>query len=307
MRTTRISLVLFVAMWTFALTACEEEETTPQETPPEATDLADTVDASEVVEEVAGVAAAPSIDITSPANLQLFSATDLDATIAVNVEVAIDLPEGSVGYDVAYYLDGVWQDTTDADSYAFEAGIGRHHLAAMLVSADGEGLPNPESVASIHVRVGAPCDASAGSAQCEDGLSCSNQICVGDADGASCKYGPVTNCCDHDLECDFGQTCVDGVCADCVSDAQCDDGLDCTTDSCDAGVCVHTSPEGSDCCASDADCDDGDSCSQEACDISTGQCVTTATLAPPACCASNADCAGVADHPCRLSLCYYNS
>jgi hypothetical protein len=52
----------------------------------------------------------------------------------------------------------------------------------------------------------------------------------------------------------------------CKSDLECDDGVPCTVDTCDAGVCRHT-PD-------DAQCDDGNVCTSDTCNAVTG-CVNT--------------------------------
>ena len=92
-----------------------------------------------------------------------------------------------------------------------------------------------------------------------------------------------TDTCDEcvvDVDCNDGVGCTNDVCVDgsCVStpdDANCDNGLFCDgNETCDAlNDCQPGTPL-PDCCKLDADCDDGDACNGvEVCDLGTNTCV----------------------------------
>jgi hypothetical protein len=68
-------------------------------------------------------------------------------------------------------------------------------------------------------------------ADCDDDDPCTTDVC--DAAG---------DCVNTPIECDPGETCVDGECVEieCTSDADCDDGFACTTNACNTatGECI---------------------------------------------------------------------
>ncbi|UCC32675.1 MAG: hypothetical protein JSU86_10400, partial [Phycisphaerales bacterium] len=77
---------------------------------------------------------------------------------------------------------------------------------------------------------------------------------------------------------------VPDACEECGGDPDCDDGVDCTDDSCDAGVCVFTTNDancdngffcdGAETCDSLADCQAGsDPCPAQACDDEADVCI----------------------------------
>jgi hypothetical protein len=94
--------------------------------------------------------------------------------------------------------------------------------------------------------------------------------------------GESTTSCDTAADCPDGMSCADGICVTpsatgaCESDAECDDGIACTTDACMAGRCRSmpdhlACPEGALCsaadgcipgqvCETDVECDDGVFC-----------------------------------------------
>ena len=185
----------------------------------------------------------------------VFDPGGTDVTIAVTLTNAA-VEAGAL--HLRYWRDGVEVATVPSDApFTFHAvPAGRRQLAAQLVQPDGAALPNPESLAKAYVKVLAPCPG--GPDECEDGLDCSAHACT----AGVCNYGPLNPCCDHDLECPWGWSCVGGQCQECVAaDGQCDDGDPCTTDACDAtsGTCSHAQLVG--CCSgSGQPCDDGDPC-----------------------------------------------
>ena len=238
----------------------------------------------------AGGAEQLSLQILSPAdNAELFSAGEpIDvpmALVVTGVEITGD------GYGLRFWLDGgLVAEVSSADPFVFEAvPHGRHHLAVELVDASGE--PVVGARAGVHVRVAVPCVTTG---DCEDGLSCSIDACI----ASQCRYGAEVGCCDHDLECAFGELCSEGVCVACVADSDCGDDDVCTTHSCVEGSCLSTLAEG--CCLEDPDCDDGDLCTVEAC--ADGGC-SYVPVADPLCCNQDADC--VPEEPtCVVSMCY---
>lgn|GEM_PF-2161075 len=103
-------------------------------------------------------------------------------------------------------------------------------------------------------------------ADCFDGRACTSETCS----GGLCDYAVLDDCCELDADCDDGDGCTINrcdvqthTCAEPVVDPCMDDDL-CTTDSCEAGSCVHV-PE-ADCCAAHADCDDRNPCTIDRCD-----------------------------------------
>ena len=94
---------------------------------------------------------------------------------------------------------------------------------------------------------------------CEDGIGCTADGCNEATDG--CVHFPFDIVCDNGLFCDGGEICHSVF--DCVAGLapDCDDGVGCTTDTCDEGA------DGCEQVASDAACDDGLFCNGiETCD-----------------------------------------
>ena len=137
------------------------------------------------------------------------------------------------------------------------------------------------------------CDTTTGcvnapnSSPCDDNDKCTgNDVCA----QGTCAGGPPVDCDDQNVctedSCDsasgclnaptnpgspcqtpLGQdgTCQNGVCSpECTSAPDCDDGIACTTDTCDtgAGKCVFTPVH--------ADCDDGNFCTDDTCTLVNG-------------------------------------
>ncbi len=72
--------------------------------------------------------------------------------------------------------------------------------------------------------------------QCDDKNACTVDSCDG---SAGCKHAANSAQCDDGDACTVGDACKAGVCGAGEKKA-CDDANPCTTDSCKAGVCVHT-------------------------------------------------------------------
>ncbi len=126
-------------------------------------------------------------------------------------------------------------------------------------------------------------------ADCDDADACTADTC---ADGNTCAYADVADCCNADADCDDSDACTTDTCTAnvCANTAVvCDDGDACTDDACDAatGECASTPvvcAEGEVCvdgacltaCTADADCDDGDLCTTDTCDTAAGVCSNAA-------------------------------
>jgi hypothetical protein len=137
-------------------------------------------------------------------------------------------------------------------------------------------------------------DCQAGIAvDCDDGVGCTTDACNEGTD--SCDNTPDDAVCDDGLFCNGSETC------DAVLDCQagtavdCDDGVGCTTDSCNEGTdsCDNTPDDAAcddglfcngtetcdavlDCQAGTAvDCDDGVGCTTDACNEGTDSCDNT--------------------------------
>ena len=144
---------------------------------------------------------------------------------------------------------------------------------------------------------------------CTDGIFCTQDSCVNDPDGAShCAFTPNSAACSDGLFCN-GQEVCDPV-AGCRPSAavNCDDGVSCTTDSCDedANTCVRV-PDSALCaddnpCTQNERCDPSQGCQADPlpddtpCGASrvcqSGQCVIQ--------CVEDADCSG---NPCLINVC----
>ena len=95
----------------------------------------------------------------------------------------------------------------------------------------------------------------------------------------------LTNCaldsdCQDDVACNGFEACVNGVCVP-GEPTNCDDGIACTTDTCDAATdaCTHS--------ANAALCNDGNACTADACDLALG-CVAAPVANGTACSDANA-------------------
>lgn len=163
-------------------------------------------------------------------------------------------------FELEYLLNGVSvAKTQDAAPFTFaDLPFGRQQLVVRIVSKAGLPLANPERISKRFIYLVKGCDTPS---DCDDGHACSGVACVTN----ECRYGPIDDCCEHDLECAVSDTCVSGKCLDCVDASGCDDGDVCTIDACNAGsACVHTAIPG--CCSAVSDCADGLACTTDSCD-----------------------------------------
>ena len=91
----------------------------------------------------------------------------------------------------------------------------------------------------------------------------------------------------------------------CVEDADCDDGLSCSTESCESGACVYITGI---CCQSVSDCGDFDVCTVDLCGEGN-QCLYV-PVANADCCNNDADCEDnntCTTHACADDLCVYQT
>ena len=138
-------------------------------------------------------------------------------------------------------------------------------------------------------------DCQAGTApNCNDGVGCTNDSCNETSD--ACDNNPDDGICDDGAFCNGAETC-DAV-SDCMVGAtpNCDDGVSCTTDSCNETIdsCVNATDDavcdnglfcdGAETCDAVLDCqagaapncDDGVGCTSDACNEVADQCDNTA-------------------------------
>jgi uncharacterized repeat protein (TIGR01451 family) len=157
-----------------------------------------------------------------------------------------------------------------------------------------------------------------GTDRCNDGNPCTFDFCANASTGA-CGHTDLssnTSCDDHDA-CTTGDHCNGlGLCVG-PYPLDCDDGISCTTDSCDPGTgCVNTPNPGGYCNDGDActspdycdtdgitcipgpptDCDDGNACTDDSCNSQTG-CAHAPNTSTGACndhsdCTTNDQCDG---------------
>ncbi len=103
------------------------------------------------------------------------------------------------------------------------------------------------------------CDLETDEAACDDGSSCTDDVCD-PADG--CSYLQIVGACDDGDPCTSGDNCSTGTCAG--DGLGCNDQNPCTSDSCAAGVGCLSTPNSLPCSDGDA-CTEGDLCAGGAC------------------------------------------
>ncbi len=151
------------------------------------------------------------------------------------------------------------------------------------------------------------CDPVSGNTnECQDGNSCTYDVCASDA---TCYNIPIGECCSKDLDCADNQPCTNDKCdikagqttgqclhdkipECCVSTIDCGDSKYCTIDSCVknaneiSGTCAYSKVQN--CCDTKAECDDGKTCTDDVCVNYT--CIHGPDAFKPNCCDANADC-----------------
>ncbi|MBO6936269.1 MAG: hypothetical protein JJ863_14940 [Deltaproteobacteria bacterium] len=133
-----------------------------------------------------------------------------------------------------------------------------------------------------------PCTAdTCGTAGCQNSLVADGTDCsgVGGAAG-TCSAGTCITGCTTDAECDDGVSCTTdtcdtgiGACSNLPDDGACDDGVACTVDSCSAATGCTAMPMNS-------ACDDGIGCTSDSCDAAAGCVFTPVDMA----CDDSVDC-----------------
>jgi hypothetical protein len=133
----------------------------------------------------------------------------------------IDVPAGSAA------SDGGVKDAASEDAQP-----------DALPDALPDAQPDAQPDAPPDAQPDAPPEAGcASSAQCDDGIGCTADACV----GGVCQHTPVDEKCDDGLFCTGKEACNPST--GCVTFAlNCDDGVACTVESCDEGAqaCVNT-------------------------------------------------------------------
>ncbi|MEZ4265742.1 MAG: lamin tail domain-containing protein [Myxococcota bacterium] len=252
-------------------------------------------DAGDALGQIAASATAgPTIKILSPFEGQKIPGTPGGNSLSVTVAVS-DVTLGPGEHGVRYFVDGAPVLTVDTAAPQTITGFpnGRHHLAVWIVDATGTPVDAPSALASMHVVFSLSC---AKANDCNDGRTCSIDSCLTN----TCRFGPVADCCDQDLECPFGWHCEANRCIECYEDGDCDDGNPCTEDACGAdGICSHAPIAG--CCTTLKECDDGDACTNDSCLLDSNTCLNAPT-SDPLCCNVDEDCRPA--DACRLYMCY---
>ena len=140
----------------------------------------------------------------------------------------------------------------------------------------------------VEACVGGACQAGT-APECDDAVECTDDTCDNSTD--ACMNVPNHNACDDGQYCNGAETCdvVEGCLAGTPVD--CDDGVGCTDDTCENGVCTFTPAW--DCCVSDTECDDANVCTDDAC--TANRCVyvnNAAACEDSVVCTSNDICSG---------------
>lgn len=143
-------------------------------------------------------------------------------------------------------------------------------LAVVLLAGCPRESSDPD--ASLRLDVGgmdagqdAPSRSCTASAECDDGLGCTNDVC---GVGNVCRNTPLDELCDPGQHCVVGRGCTTSMATTCTSATECDDGRYCT------GVETCVGPSGAQFClpGTVVDCDDGNPCTIDTCDESASGC-----------------------------------
>jgi len=139
-------------------------------------------------------------------------------------------------------------------------------------------------------------------ADCDDNKVCTSDICI----QGKCLISNNSKACDDQDKCTVSDACKDGKCGGDKRD--CNDGNECTTDSCKAGIGCINQPhdlaceDGNKCTSGDQcktgackpggikNCDDSDKCTTDACDPKTGKCANKPIMGCGGHCADASHC-----------------
>jgi Dictyostelium (slime mold) repeat len=118
------------------------------------------------------------------------------------------------------------------------------------------------------VAVGCLNDGTFVTTACNDGDTCTTgDVCQGDQVGTCAGTDTSATDCDDGIECTSDTCDPAGGCANSPVHSACDDGIVCTTDECDSAIGCTNTPV-------DTMCDDGIACTTDACDPAIG-CVSS--------------------------------
>ncbi|HAN32084.1 MAG TPA: hypothetical protein DCQ06_10845, partial [Myxococcales bacterium] len=287
-----LRLGMLAGLLTFA--ACAEEPT-PAPTAGLLTDYAAGVDASFGVETFN--LGDPSITVTSPKNYAQW-------VIAKGGTQGIKFEFSTANWTpgkVNCYLDGKLDGASTGTSYTFsKVPMGFHTVSCVLFDSSYNEITSASARGVRRVSVTPPCQISD---DCDDGLACSNEFCI----GGTCKFEPITNCCGSKFDCVAGEACnnpntSNSQCTVCQTDKDCDDSNICTTGKCDLsgpkGVCNFPKLDPECCMKDDKECDDGKTCTIDTCDVNKQKCEHTK---PAGVCCTDSEC--VTDDKCLVGAC----
>ncbi len=203
----------------------------------------------------------------------------------------------------AGFLPGL-QQTEHWDTAASSSRAASSTKIKAVTGASSTAWRQSSSASLCHVVAAFAAAECSSDATCDDGVTCTNDVCVGGLCVSSAQDG----------QCDDDNPCTDDTCdalLDCqysTNSASCDDGSACTTiDVCSNGTCVGSVPP---------DCDDGNPCTDDTCVALTGcvnsnnasacddgqACTTSDTCNLGSCSGVPVDCTGL-DDDCTLGVC----
>ncbi len=259
----------------------------------------------------------PTLEILNPTEYKYFY-VDYTANplVAVKVNLQFKVSNYTIGSGagqvicrVDYKNPALTTTTLGIANVDLGTTKGTRVITCNLASATGQIEPNAEAFVARHVYISQdPFDSSvangcANSLECNDGVACTLDDCV----GGKCEFKYKAYCCGNDLECAPNLNCLgigtyDAKCSACLSNADCDDGDPCTNNVCDTsdfvGKCSFPKPD-PECCTQPTDaCDDGKACTLDSCDVAAKKCKHAKI--PDTCC-TDSDCA--APDICSVAAC----
>ncbi len=235
------------------------------------------------------------LDDGSPAPTQLALSGPINLTL--RSELFVNDPAGVttvLGEDLATEFLFTWQidgevrvgfsDTHSVQSLQLvEPGVYAISLLLDVEDATLQCFASQDGAATLELEAfpssgSSPKDNCTSNADCDDGVDCTNDSCVGGscvfaADDANCSddgqycngletCDAIRDCVHSGSPCPIGLICeeTNDLCLGCTADSECDDGNACTDDACIGGLCEFTN--------NTASCDDGLFCT--ATDVCSG-------------------------------------